>query len=299
MALGFAGVVPAEDLEIIVNVGDDERFHGLYVCPDLDTVLYTLSGVVDRSQGWGVAHDATRALEVLRRLDSPGAWMKLGDADLGLHIYRSSQLARGASLTATMEEVRRAFGIGCALLPVSDEECPTQVETESGLLRFQEWFVRDRAQPLVKTLKFDAARSARITERTRDALLTADLIVFAPSNPFLSIQPMLELGGMRETLRRARGFKVAVSPLIGGRAVKGPLVKLMQELGHDPSNETIAAHYADLANLFVIDESDAQHAATVSRDAGIDVVALPTLIPDAPRAEALARRIISHAESAA
>lgn len=299
MALGFAGTVPAQDLDIIVNVGDDERFHGLYVCPDLDTVLYTLSGVVDRSQGWGVADDATRALEVLRRLGSPGAWMKLGDADLGLHIHRSARLAQGASLTATMDEVRRAFGVGCGLLPASDGECPTEVETNSGLLRFQEWFVRERAQPSVKSLKFDAARKATITGRARHALLGADLIVFAPSNPLLSIQPILELGGMRETLAAARGFKVAVSPLIGGRAVKGPLVKLMQDLGQDASNEGVASFYAGLANVLVIDESDSQHAADLSRRAGMQVVALPTLIPDAARAEALARRIMSHARGAA
>jgi LPPG:FO 2-phospho-L-lactate transferase len=299
MALGFAGAVSPEDLEIVVNVGDDERFYGLHVCPDLDTVLYTLAGVVDRSQGWGVAGDATRALEVLRKLDSPGAWMKLGDADLGLHIYRSSRLAQGASLTATMDEARRAFGVDCGLLPVSDEACPTTVETESGVLRFQEWFVRDRAQPAVKALQFDAARRSRITERARDALLGAELVVFAPSNPFLSILPMLEVGGMRQTLHDAQGFKVAVSPLIGGRAVKGPLVKLMQDLSRDATNNEIARIYSGLADLFVIDESDAQQLPEISRDAGIEVAALPISIPDAPSSQALARRIIAHAERAA
>ena len=299
MALGFAGVMAAKDLDIIVNVGDDERFHGLYVCPDLDTVLYTLSDLVDQGQGWGVAEDATRALEVLRKLDSPGAWMKLGDADLGLHIYRSYRLAQGACLTAVMDDARRKFGVGCRLLPVSDAECPTQVETPMGQLKFQEWFVRDRAQPVVTALNFDAARKARITERARDALLGADLIVFAPSNPFLSIQPMLEVGGTRETLQSAQGFKIAVSPLVGGRAVKGPLVKLMQDLGHEVSNAAIAHAYAGLADLFVIDESDSQHAAAVASSSGVNVLALPTLISDSASSEVLARSLISHVKNAA
>lgn len=293
MALGFAGTVPAADLDIVVNVGDDERFHGLYVCPDLDTVLYTLSGVVDRSQGWGVTDDATRGLEVLRKLESPGAWMRLGDADLGLHIFRSSRLAQGISLTQTMDEVRRAFGVGCSLLPVSDGECPTEVDTDAGVLRFQEWFVRDRAQPTVKALKFDAARASEITECARNALRAADLIVFAPSNPLLSIQPMLEVGGMREALKSARALKVAVSPLIDGQAVKGPLVKLMQDLGLQSSNAEIAKGYASIADVFVVDESDSSNLSAISSEAGIEVKAFPTLIPDAPRAQALARRILS------
>jgi len=299
MSLGFAGVVAPQDLDIVVNIGDDERFHGLYVCPDLDTVLYTLSGVVDRSQGWGVAEDATRALDVLRRLGSPGTWMKLGDADLGLHVYRSSRLAVGASLTDVMHEVSRGFGLECGLLPVSDATCPTLVQTDAGVLTFQEWFVRDRSQPVVKALSFDAARGARISERAREALARADLIVFAPSNPLLSIQPMLEIGGVRDALQSARGVKVAISPLIGGTAVKGPLVKLMHDLGHDCSNLGIALRYTGLADVFVVDESDSQQADEVARSSTMKVVALPTLIPDAGRAERLAREIIAVAECSA
>lgn len=291
MALGFAGIVPATALSIIVNVGDDDRFHGLYVCPDLDTVLYTLSGVVDRTQSWGVADDGTRALEVLRKLESPGVWMKLGDADLGLHIYRTSRLAHGVSLTAVTQEISRRFGVHCALLPVSDNECPTLVETASKAVRFQEWFVRDHAGPAVKKLCFDAARQGRITDRVRAALRAADLVVLAPSNPYLSILPMLEVGGMREQLRQARGLKVAVSPLIGGQAIKGPLVKLMSDLGVRSSNSDIAVVYSDVADLLVIDESDSQDRANISKRCALPVAAMPTLISDAPRAEELARRL--------
>jgi LPPG:FO 2-phospho-L-lactate transferase len=299
MALGFAGLLAPEDLKIVVNVGDDERFHGLYVCPDLDTVVYTLAGAVDPAQGWGVAEDTTRALQVLRKLDSPGAWMKLGDADIGLHVYRSFRLAQGASLTVTTNEVRRAFGVGPGVLPASDDECPTEVETDSGVLRFQEWFVRDRAQPAVKALKFDAARSCRITEDVRNALLGAGLIVFAPSNPFLSILPMLELGGMRQTLKDARGLKVAVSPLIGGRAIKGPLVKLMHDLGRNASNKEIARFYSSMADLLVIDESDSQQLPEISREASMKVAAFSTSIQHAARSQVLARWILDHVERAA
>ncbi|WP_164937064.1 2-phospho-L-lactate transferase [Bradyrhizobium vignae] len=297
MALGFAEIVPPGDLSIIVNVGDDDRFHGLYVCPDLDTVLYTLSGVVDRTQSWGVADDSTRALEVLRKLDSPGGWMKLGDADLGLHLYRTSRLAQGASLTAVTEEVSHRFGVHCALLPASDEECPTMVEAATGLLRFQEWFVRDRASPTVKQLGFQAARKARITDRVRASLLAADLVVLAPSNPYLSILPMLEIGGMRDALQQAPGLKVAVSPLIGGRAIKGPLVKLMSDLGAGSSNSDIAASYSDFADAFVVDEGDSRDVANVSHQGALRVAAMPTLIPDAPRAEELARRLLDFAST--
>lgn len=292
MALGFAGIVPPGDLSIIVNVGDDDRFHGLYVCPDLDTVLYTLSGVVDRTQSWGVADDGTRALEVLRKLDSPGAWMKLGDADLGLHLYRTSRFAQGGSLTAVTKDVSHCFGVHCALLPVSDEECPTMVETATGLLRFQEWFVRDRASPTVKQLRFQAAQKARITDRVHAALRAADLVVLAPSNPYLSILPMLEIGGMRDALRQAPGLKVAVSPLIGGLAIKGPLVKLMSDLGVGSSNFDIAACYSGLVDVFVVDEGDSGDVGNISHQCALQVAAMPTLIPDAPRAEELARRLV-------
>ncbi|MGY3573068.1 LPPG:FO 2-phospho-L-lactate transferase [Bradyrhizobium sp. USDA 4504] len=292
MALGFAGILPPGDLSIIVNVGDDDRFHGLYVCPDLDTVLYTLSGVVDSKQSWGVADDATRALEVLRKLDSPGAWMKLGDADLGLHIYRTFRLAQGASLTTVTEEVSRRFGVHCAVLPVSDDECPTAVETATGVLRFQEWFVRDRAGPTVKKLHLDSARQGQITDSVRAALCAADLVVLAPSNPYLSILPMLEVRGMREALQQAPGLKAAVSPLIGGHAIKGPLVQLMSDLRIGSSNSDIAAAYADFANVFIIDESDSRDMVDVSKWCALQVAAMPTLILDAPRAQELARRLI-------
>lgn len=292
MALGFAGILPPTDLSIIVNVGDDDRFHGLYVCADLDTVLYTLCGVVDRTQGWGVTDDGTRALDVLRKLDSPGNWMKLGDADLGVHIYRTSRLRQGASLTAVTEEISRGFGLDCALLPVSDEECPTMVETATGLLRFQEWFVRDHAGPTVKKLCLDSARRARVTDRVRAAIGSAELIVLAPSNPYLSILPMLEIGGMRQALQQAPGLKIAVSPLIGGHAIKGPLVKLMGDLGVGSSNADIAACYSGFTDVFVIDESDVRDVVSIEKRCTLQIAAMPTLISDAPRAAELARLLV-------
>nr|WP_233287365.1 2-phospho-L-lactate transferase CofD family protein [Bradyrhizobium oropedii] len=223
--------------------------------------------------------------------------MKLGDADLGLHIYRTSRLAQGASLTAVTEEVTRRFGVPCALMPVSDEECPTMVETTIGVLRLQEWFVREHAGPAVKKLHFDAARQGRVTDRVRAALRAADLVVLAPSNPYLSILPMLEVGGMREELRKVPGLKMAVSPLIGGQAIKGPLVKLMSDLRVGSSNSDIAAAYADYADLLVIDESDSRDRVNILKRCSLQIVAFPTLIPDALRAKELARWLIEFAST--
>lgn len=297
MAIGFARELPGADLSVIVNVGDDEDFHGLRVCPDLDTVLYTLSGRVDPAQGWGVTDDATRALDVLRTLESPGAWMKLGDADLGLHIYRSAQLRQGRRLTEVMAHVAARFGVACRLLPVSDADCPTLVETQQGTSRFQEWFVRDRGGPEVRRLVFDAAARAEVTQEVRTALAAADLVVLAPSNPFLSVRPMLAVGGMRQALQSAAARKIAVSPLVRGQAVKGPLVKLMQDLGVEASNAAIVREYQGLVDAFVVDESHASEVAALAAASPLQVLALPTMIAEPPRAQVLAQQLLAWAAS--
>ncbi len=292
MALGFAHALPEADVSVVVNVGDDDDFHGLRVCPDLDTVLYTLSGRVDTSQGWGVAGDDTKALEVLRILSSPDSWMKLGDADLALHIFRTAELRRGQRLTQVMAQVATNFGLKCHLLPVSDDECPTLVETGHGVSKFQEWFVRDRGAPQVKRLLFDAAAKASITREVRNAIEAATLIVVAPSNPYLSVRPMLAVGDMAKVLQQARAPKVAVSPLIGGIAIKGPLVKLMQDLGMEPNGSAIAKQYTGVVDAFVIDESDATQASALRTLSGLEILSLPTLISDASLAARLAEALL-------
>lgn len=294
MALGFVNR-PEVNLSVVVNVGDDDWFHGLRVCPDLDTVLYTLAGVVNPKHGWGVNGDATRALSVLQRLEAPDTWMTLGDADLGLHIYRSAALSAGKSLTQVMELIALRFGLEAALLPVTDDECPTLIEGTTGTLRFQEWFVRDRGQPAVKAVVTESAKHALVTAEVQTALREADLIVFAPSNPILSIGPMLSVGNFRALLSECGATRIAVSPLIGGKAVKGPLVQLLHDLGETVSSEAIATRYDGLLDAFVIDADD-EVEADWRASVRYQVVQMPTLMSDADKSRELASRILSLAE---
>ncbi|VTU45355.1 2-phospho-L-lactate transferase [Variovorax sp. PBL-E5] len=295
MARGFARI-PSVKLSVVVNVGDDDWFHGLKVCPDLDTVLYTLSGVVNRSQGWGVADDATRALDTLRKLESPDTWMTLGDADLGLHIYRTQALRSGQMLTQTMSHVARRFGLGASLLPVSDQECPTLVDTEEGLLRFQEWFVKSRGMPRVRGLSFQGAAQASVTLEVSQAFSNADLIVIAPSNPLLSIDPMLAIQGFRTLVSESKAPRVAISPLIRGRAVKGPLVKLLEDLEAPATSEAIASHYAGLVDAFVVDQEEpAEVVAGVAHH--MRALQMPTLMSDEARSQELAGKLLAWHQS--
>lgn len=292
MAMGFAQHLPAGSLSIVVNVGDDEWFHGLKVCPDLDTVLYTLAGAVDRQQGWGVAGDTSRALDVLQKLGAHDTWMRLGDADLGLHIHRTQQLRQGRRLTEVMADVALGYGVAASLLPVTDAECPTLVETADGCMRFQNWFVQERGAPRVRSLQFSGAAEATVTAEVREGMSHADVIVIAPSNPLLSIEPMLAVGGMAALLKQAKGARVAVSPLVGGRALKGPLVKLMEDMGLAANAATIAQRYSGLIDAFVLDQADTESTDAVARAAQMEVFAVPTLIAEPARARELADRLM-------
>lgn len=292
MAAGLARALPPQALTVIVNVGDDDEFHGLRVCPDIDTMLYTLSGQVNAKQAWGVEGDTTRALDVLKRLGAADTWMTLGDADLGLHLYRTARLRAGASLTDVMAEVARSFGVQARLLPVSNDGVATRVVTAQGRMRFQEWFVKHRCGPQVLALDAEGAQAAAPTPEVVEALGQADLIVYAPSNPFLSIQPMLKIGGVERLLRASRAHRVVVSPLINGLAVKGPLHKLMQDLGAAPGSGGIADFYAGLIDGIAIDTCDAADAAELQRR-GLQALCASTRIAKAEDAQALARLLLA------
>jgi LPPG:FO 2-phospho-L-lactate transferase len=255
MARGMAGALPSNSLSVIVNIGDDERFHGLTVCPDLDTVTYTLGNLVHAQQGWGVAGDTAHALGMLRKLGADDTWMHLGDADIGLHLFRARCLATGESLTTTTSRIAQALKVKANIIPASDDPAPTLVETDEGVQRFQQWFVQQRAQPAVRALRY-MTEGAQVSSAAAKALAEADLIVFAPSNPLLSIQPMLALPGFREVLAEAKAKRIVVSPLIGGRAVKGPLDRMLRDLGKGEGNEAIAALYGGLLDCLFIDVSD-------------------------------------------
>lgn len=294
MASGLAAVLPASHLTIIVNVGDDDGFHGLRVCPDIDTVLYTLSGRIDHTKGWGVAADTTKALDTLKLLGASDTWMTLGDADLGLHIHRSLRLSQGHALSRITADVARAFGVGARVLPASDDGIATRVDTAEGELRFQQWFVQRRCATPVTGLAYAGADTARPAPGVVQAITEADVIVFAPSNPLLSIRPMLEIRPLAQALRGSDTAKIVVSPLIGGKAVKGPLDSLLRDLGHRPGNAAIADFYADWADMAVIDSGDAQDQEVFAQK-GLRAFTAPTLMRTRQDAARLAASVLRHA----
>ena len=250
---GMARALPPGSLSAIVNVGDDFEHWGLWICPDLDTVLYTLADLGDRSRGWGLRGESFRALQSVQRFGGED-WFQLGDKDLGTHLMRTLWLREGQTLTQVTARLARALGIECRVLPVSDQRSPTFIETASdGELAFQDWLVRRRAAPQVRRVLFrgDALPSAEALA----AIDAADLVVIGPSNPYVSIDPMLSLPGLRERL--ARKPVLAVSPIVGGQAVKGPLAEMIPLLSRmPPSAGAVAAHYGSLLAGLVVESGD-------------------------------------------
>jgi LPPG:FO 2-phospho-L-lactate transferase len=259
LCLGLQRVLPAGALRVIVNTGDDFEHLGLAISPDLDTTLYTLAGLANTELGWGRQDETWSCMRVLATLGGP-TWFRLGDGDLALHLERTRRLAAGETLTDIMAEVARRFGIPSRILPMSEDRVRTIVRLAGGgELGFQEYFVRERCVPAISGIRFAGADSAQIASAAAAALLDPGLqaILIAPSNPYLSIDPALALPNMRAALR-ARGVPVvAVSPIIGGAAVKGPTAKIMQELGHPASTLTVLEHYRGLIDGLVLDERDA------------------------------------------
>lgn len=253
LADGLAQVLPPENLTIIVNTGDDFEHLGLYICPDLDTVCYTLAGLANPATGWGRADETWQALESLGALGGP-TWFHLGDRDLGLHLERTRRLRMGQSLSQVTQHFCRALGIAPEVLPMTDDAMPTWVYTTEGELPFQEYFVRRQCQPQVTGFRFEGAERARPSPGVLEALDRADLVVICPSNPWVSIDPILAIPGIRPAVQARR--VVAVSPIIGGQTVKGPAGKMFLELGIPPSALAVAQHYAGLLNGFVLDRTD-------------------------------------------
>jgi len=277
LAFGMAQLLPPERLTIIVNVGDDLWHLGLRVCPDSDTVMYTLAGVVDPVNGWGQAGETTHMLDSLRRFDPDGGdtWFKLGDKDLAIHLRRTQMLKHGVRLTDVTAALCRGLAMNHPLLPVTDEDVPTLVETEEyGELAFQEYFVRHRWQPIVRRLAYDNADRASVTPEVASAIDGADVILFAPSNPWLSVAPMLAIGDLRQRILRRDVPRVAMTPIIGGAAVKGPAAKLMGELGYPVTAQAVAEYYGDVLNGFVDDVKNTPF------DTSLSVLRTDTLMSD-------------------
>lgn len=262
LAAGLAQALPPDSLLIAVNVGDDFEHLGLTICPDLDTVLYTLAGVVHPQQGWGRGDESFGVLDELRRLGGDG-WFTLGDRDIALHLLRRQLLSQGLSLSAVSAELARRLGVAASVLPISDQPVRTIVHTDQGTLAFQDYFVRLRCEPALRAIDFEGAGKARLAPAVRALLASPELagVIVCPSNPYLSLAPMLAITELRESLRTLKVPVVAVSPIVAGAAIKGPTAKIMRELGVHPQASVIADLYADFVDVVIVDEADAALAA--------------------------------------
>ncbi len=289
---GLQQIVDPSSIVAIVNVGDDTVLHGLHVSADLDTVTYTLAGEINPETGWGLREETWQAMTVLRRYGGP-AWFNLGDRDLGTHLYRTARLRDGAPLSRVTAEIAAAWGVGVQIVPVTDDRLETRVTVvDEGEIGFQEYFVRRRHDVAVTSVRFDGATSCRPAPGVLDAITGADHLIVAPSNPIVSIDPVLAVPGVREAVEARRHRNVAVSPIVGDVALKGPADRMLRELGHESSAAGIARLYAPLAARLVIDTVDAHHADAV-HDAGIEPVVTDTMMVDDLRAAAVARNVMA------
>jgi LPPG:FO 2-phospho-L-lactate transferase len=290
LLLGLHDVMDPLDLTVIVNTGDDISLHGLRISPDLDIVTYTLAGIVDEAKGWGYRGETFHAL---KRLAAFGRinWFNLGDRDLATHIHRSAMLAEGKSLSDAAEAIRLALGVKARILPMCDQPVPTMIDTAEGELHFQEYLVKRRAEPVVRGIRFDAAEKARPASGVLEAIRDADRILVCPSNPLISIGPILAVPGIREALRARKDSVISVCPIVGGKSLKGPSDKMLAELGHEPSALGVAKLYADFTGTFVIDPADKTQAELI-RKLGMKVEVVPTVMKTRTQKRNLARSLL-------
>jgi LPPG:FO 2-phospho-L-lactate transferase len=292
LALGLSRILPPEQLLVVVNTGDDFEHWGLAISPDIDTVVYTLAGLANKDVGWGRADETWSCMETLAAIGGE-TWFKLGDRDLAVHIERTRRLRLGESLSAVTADLCARLGVGPRVLPMSDDPVRTRLLTDTGWLDFQEYFVRNRCEPVVRELRFHGAETARPHPDFMAALADPALeaVVICPSNPFISVEPILAVPGVRAALVHCAAPVIAVSPIIAGRAVKGPTAKMMTELGLDPTAGTVAQRYSDLLDGYVIDHADM--AEVVSIDARVTLA--QTLMTTIEDREALAKTVLDAA----
>lgn len=293
LVLGLARILDADDLVVIANTGDDFRHLGFDISPDVDTLLYTLAGLADPLQGWGRHDETWNFMAALERLGGE-TWFRLGDADLAMHVERTRRIAAGETLTAITDDLRQRLGVTARIAPMTDDMVRTQIVTDAGRLDFQTYFVRRHCKPVASCLQYLGAESATPSPVLLDALSDAHLraVVICPSNPYLSIEPILAMPAVRKALALCSAPVIAVSPIIGNQAVKGPTAKLMKELGQEVSSATIARHYRGLIDALVVDVQDAQMAAP----ADIELVVEPTLMLTLEDRERLARAVLVAAD---
>ncbi len=291
LAAGLQAELEPGALTVIVNTGDDFEHWGLTICPDLDTVMYNLAGVHNPETGWGRADETFAVLAEMRRQGGED-WFQIGDRDLVTHLRRTAWLREGLSLTEVTDRLRRSLGVPSTILPMSDDPVRTVVLTDEGELPFQHYFVRRRCEPTLRGLRFAGIDRARPTPQVLEAIATAEVIVLCPSNPYVSLDPILSLPGLRERLRHSTAPRVAVSPIVGGRALKGPAAKMMRELGREASPQTVAEHFADILDGFVLDEMDAALAPAIR----MPVLVTDTIMVDLEAKRRLAREVLAFAQ---
>lgn len=292
MLLGLSAATDPSLITAVVNTGDDLDLHGLRICPDLDTVTYTLAGANDAERGWGLAGETWQAMEMLADYGG-AAWFRLGDRDLGTHLYRTDRLADGASLTTVTAEIAARWAISVRLLPMTDDRVATRITlAETGEeVGFQEYFVARQHGVAVSAVRFAGAETAAPAPGVLDAIAAADRVVICPSNPIVSIEPILTVPGARDAVTARRDDVVAVSPIVAGAALKGPADRLLRELGHEPTVVGVARIYAPYAATLVVDEADAGLAAAVEAE-GVRAVVVPTVMRDPETAAALGRVVV-------
>jgi LPPG:FO 2-phospho-L-lactate transferase len=291
LLLGLYEVMDPALLTIIVNTGDDIVLHGLKISPDLDIVTYTLAGIVDPSKGWGYRGETFHALKRLAAYGRPD-WFNLGDRDLATHIHRTAMLAEGKTLSHGTDSIRIALGVQSRILPMSDSPIPTIIDSNEGSLHFQEYLVKRRAEPVVKGIRFVGAESTLPAPGVLEAIRDADRILVCPSNPLISIGPILAVPGIRDELRAHREKVFAVCPIVGGKSLKGPSDKMLAQLGHDPTALGVTKLYADFTGTFIIDPADKSQTAAISA-LGMKVVILPTVMKTRAQKRKLARALLS------
>lgn len=290
LAMGLARTLSPDKLTVVVNTGDDEEFHGLHVSPDLDTVMYALAGLTNEEAGWGITGDTFNALGMLERYGA-STWFNLGDRDFATHIRRTELLREGRTLSEVTRELCQHLGVEHAVAPMSDDPVRTAVTTPEGVLPFQDYFVRLRCEPRVVSVEFRGAEEARPSPGFLEALEGAEAVIYGPSNPLVSLGPILAVCGVRERLASFGGKRIAVSPIVGGQALRGPAAKMLRELGEEPGVGAIARRLAGVCDSLVVDEADRCNLGDVEA-AGMAPVVLPTVMRTLKDRETLARCLL-------
>ena len=290
LILGFSKLLSPDQLTVIGNTGDDMELFGLRICPDLDTVLYTLCGKVNPETGWGIGEDSFHCLKALQELGGEG-WFQLGDRDLATHIWRTSLLKQGHSLTQVTDRLCQAFGVHYKLLPMTDSFVPTYLVTDQGELHLQEYLVREGSRPVLKELRYSNIEQAQPAPGVADAILKAEAILLCPSNPFISIGPILAVPGIKELLVQTQAPVVAVTPIVNQRALKGPTAKMLAELDYAVSPTAIAEMYKDFLDVFVLDERDEELQQEIETF-DLKVVTTNTVMTNTEEKINLARRLL-------